>query len=209
MKLTASQARNLEIIRGVGGVIVSRRFEWFVPGSHVAIRGLNAVTLRGLNAAGLLAAFGADGAAMKMRNVIPARIELVEGASSTRAGETAASESKTRQASFEADRAEVSRALQDARAYVTDFDSDGRKAEALYGRLARASRLMQPWSTDGTAGQAQKAVEYLREIASILSEKIGPASRREFPEQGGHHESAPTSREIEQDVADLRSQGRR
>lgn len=84
---------------------------------------------------------------------------------------------------FEADKKFAYRALQDARQYVTDFDRTGSKAEALYKRLARADSLMRPWSTDGSSAQAQKAIEYLQEITSILSEKIGPASRREFSEQ--------------------------
>jgi len=90
---------------------------------------------------------------------------------------------------FELDKEEAYRALQDARQYVTDFDRRGSKAEAIYERLARASAMMRPWSTDGTTAQSKKAVEYLNEIKSILSEKIGPASRREFSEQGGkrHH----------------------
>jgi len=90
---------------------------------------------------------------------------------------------------FEADKKYAYRALQDARQYVTDMDRTGSKAEALYERLSRASRMMRPWSTDGTSTQSKKAIEYLDEVTSILSEKIGPASRREFSEQGGarHH----------------------
>lgn len=84
---------------------------------------------------------------------------------------------------FEADKAEVYRALQDARVYATDFDRTGKKAEALYKRLERANRLMYAWSTDGDAAQSKKAIEYIKEIGSILTHKIGPASRREFPEQ--------------------------
>lgn len=118
---------------------------------------------------------------------------------------TKSSGSKTRQSVFEADWKEVYRALQDARAYVTDFDRDGRKAEALYERLARAGRLMRPWSTDGTVEQSRKAVDAIREITSLLSEKIGPASRREFPEQGGSRGGSPTPREIEQDVTRIAS----
>lgn len=86
---------------------------------------------------------------------------------------------------FEADTKFVYRALQDARQYVTDFDREGSKAKALYVRLDKARSLMQPWSTDGTAVQAKKAIEYLRELGSLASDKIGPASRREFREQGG------------------------
>ncbi len=100
---------------------------------------------------------------------------------------------------FEADQLYASRALVDARGYNTDVDSTGRKAEAIYERLARAQRLMYPWSTDGTPAQAKRAIDYLQEITAILSEKIGPASRREFHEQGGsrapdpqwHTEAAP------------------
>lgn len=111
---------------------------------------------------------------------------------------------------FEADKQSAYRALQDARQYVTDFDRTGSKAKALYERLARASRMMRPWSTDGTQTQSKKAIEYLNEITSIISEKIGPASRREFREQGGtHHVSrskSPTQldREIAQSLARTR-----
>lgn len=85
---------------------------------------------------------------------------------------------------WEADRAETYRALQDARAYVTDLDRTGRQAEALYKRLERGNRVMYNWSTDRTdAARQKKAIEYIHEITSILSHKIGPASRREFPEQ--------------------------
>lgn len=84
---------------------------------------------------------------------------------------------------FEADRQYAYRALQDARAYVTDTDRNGIGARAIYERLARARGMMYPWSTDGRPTESEKAIEYLREITSILSEKIGPASRCEFPEQ--------------------------
>jgi len=92
---------------------------------------------------------------------------------------------------FEADQLYVSRALVDARGYNTDVDPAGHKAEAIYERLSRASRLMYPWSTDGTPAQMKRAVEYLHEITAILSEKIGPASRREFHEQGGSRAPDP------------------
>jgi hypothetical protein len=84
---------------------------------------------------------------------------------------------------YEADRQFTYRALQDARQYNTDTDPTGSRAEAIYKRLAKASRLMQPWSTDGTDTQSRKAVEYLDEITSILTKKIGPASRRELSAQ--------------------------
>ncbi len=101
---------------------------------------------------------------------------------------------------FEADKKFAYRALQDARQYVTDFDRSGSKAEALYERLARASGMMRPWSTDGTSAQSKKAIEYLNEITSILSEKIGPAARREFSEQGGtRHHATKKSAEHEHD----------
>lgn len=100
----------------------------------------------------------------------------------------------TREQRFEADRKFTYRALQDARQYVTDVDRTGSKAEALYERLARANRLMYPWSTDGTEAQSKKAIEYLGEITSILSEKIGPASRREFSEQGGSRDHSTKKR---------------
>lgn len=90
-----------------------------------------------------------------------------------------------RQEAFELDRQETYRALQDARAYNTDTDRTGKKAEAIYKRLEKANRVMYSYSTDGSPDQKKKAIEYLREITSILSEKIGPASRREFAEQGG------------------------
>jgi hypothetical protein len=100
----------------------------------------------------------------------------------------------TREQRFEADRKFTYRALQDARQYNTDVDRGGRKAEAIYERLARANRLMYPWSTDGTEAQSKKAIEYLNEITSILSEKIGPASRREFREQGGSRDHSTKKR---------------
>ena len=93
--------------------------------------------------------------------------------------------SATTEQRFDADKAFAYRALQDARAYNTDIDRTGYLAKNVYKRLERASRMMRPWSTDGTAAQVKKAIEYLGEISSILSHKIGPASRREFPEQGG------------------------
>lgn len=104
---------------------------------------------------------------------------------------------------FEADKALAYRALQDARAYVTDFDRTGKKAEAIYERLARASRLMRPWSTDGTQAQANKAIEYLHEITSILSEKIGPASRREFPEQGGSRAGGKSAAQLDRECREI------
>jgi hypothetical protein len=91
---------------------------------------------------------------------------------------------------FEADKKFTYRALQDARQYVTDVDRTGAKAEAIYERLAKANRLMYPWSTDGSDAQSKKAIEYIHEITSILSDKIGPASRREFREQGGRRDHA-------------------
>lgn len=91
---------------------------------------------------------------------------------------------------FEADKKFAYRALQDARQYVTDVDHRGSKAKALYARLARARRVLEPWSTDGTSAQVKKAIEYLREITSVLSAKIGPASRREFHEQDGQRDHA-------------------
>lgn len=99
---------------------------------------------------------------------------------------------------FELDRAIACRALQDARAYVVDLDRSGRQAKAIYSSLERASRVMRPWSDDGSHRNAtgdakahgRKATECLREIASILSEKIGPASRREFPQQRTPKKSA-------------------
>lgn len=96
----------------------------------------------------------------------------------------------TAQERFETDKKFTYRALQDARQYVTDVDRTGAKAEALYARLAKANRLMYPWSTDGNAAQSKKAIEYIKEITSILSDKIGPASRREFREQGGRRDHA-------------------
>ena len=98
---------------------------------------------------------------------------------------------------FAADKQYAYRALQDARQYNTDVDHTGSKAEALYVRLSRASRLMYPWSTDGTPAQAKQANEYLAEITSILSEKVGPASRQELSEQGGwrHHSTMRSSGE--------------
>ena len=106
---------------------------------------------------------------------------------------------------FEADKKFAYRALQDARQYVTDFDRTGSKAEALYERLARADRLMRPWSTDGTSVQAKKAIEYLQEITSIISEKIGPASRREFSEQGGtrHHATKKTPAQLQREIDEV------
>lgn len=86
---------------------------------------------------------------------------------------------------WELEKSETYRALQDARQYNTDTDRTGAKAEAIYDRLARANSVMRPWSNDGNAEQKKKANEYLTEITSILSHKIGPASRREFVEQGG------------------------
>jgi hypothetical protein len=102
---------------------------------------------------------------------------------------------------FEADQQFTYRALQDARQYNTDTDPTGSRAEAIYARLAKASRLMYPWSTDGTPGQSRKAVEDLDEITSILTEKIGPASRREFSEQGRtrRHESK-TTRQLDAEI---------
>jgi hypothetical protein len=100
----------------------------------------------------------------------------------------------TREQRFEADKKFTYRALQDARQYVTDVDHSGRKAEAIYARLERANRLMYPWSTDGTEAQSKKAIEYLNEITSILSDKIGPASRREFREQGGSRDHSMRKR---------------
>ncbi len=91
------------------------------------------------------------------------------------------------QVNFVMDKADAYRALQDARAYVTDFDLKGTSAKALYTRLERAIRIMRPWSTDGDASQRKQAMDYIIDIDSILSEKIGPASRREFPEQNGPH----------------------
>ena len=73
---------------------------------------------------------------------------------------------------FEADKKFAYRALQDARQYVTDFDRTGSKAAALYERLSRASRMMRPWSTDGTLTQRGTAIEYLKTITSILSGSI-------------------------------------
>jgi len=106
---------------------------------------------------------------------------------------------------FEADKKFAYRALQDARQYVTDFDRTGSKAEALYERLARAANMLYPWTTDGTEAQAQKAMDYRREIMSILSDKIGPASRRAFSEQGGtHHATKKKSpRQLDREIAEV------
>ena|ERR1700750_3444457 len=92
------------------------------------------------------------------------------------------------------------KALQDARLYVTDMDPTGVKAEKIYKKLVRASNFMRPWSTDGSAAQIKKAIEYLDEITSVLSLKIGPASRAEFPGQMGFKRktSAQLNREIDE-----------
>ncbi len=108
---------------------------------------------------------------------------------------------------FDADKQYSYRALQDARQYVTDTDPTGRKASLLYERLARASRMMRPWSTDGTPAQSRIAIEHLNEITSMLSHKIGPASRRELEGQVGRREMAPgqIKRDIERVLAGRRS----
>lgn len=78
MKLTASQVRNLEIIRKAGGTIVSRGFEYFSPDSSRPIRGLHSKTMDSLQRAGLLQAFDHEGRQQHAHNVVPARIVLVE-----------------------------------------------------------------------------------------------------------------------------------
>lgn len=135
---------------------------------------------------GAVVGYGATAAEAKadLRDKL-AQIAAAKRAGRGSEGDRAARGSEHRAKAFEADKAETYRALQDARAYVTDFDRDGKKAEAIYKRLERANRVMYPWSTDGTPAQSAKAIEYINEITSILSEKIGPASRREFREQGG------------------------
>lgn len=74
--LTASQTRNLEIIRAAGGTIVSRSFSWFAPNSTTALRGLHHKTLNNLISAGLLRAYNTAGEQQKSSNIIPARIEI-------------------------------------------------------------------------------------------------------------------------------------
>lgn len=73
-KLTASQTRNLEIIRAAGGVVLAKGWDWVAPGSVKAIRGLNGKTLRGLARAGLIRAFDSTGAPATFCR--PARIEV-------------------------------------------------------------------------------------------------------------------------------------
>ena len=111
----------------------------------------------------------------------------------------------TAQERFEADKKFTYRALQDARQYVTDVDRTGAKAESIYERLAKANRLMYPWSTDGNATQSKKAIEYIQEITSILSDKIGPASRREFSEQGGRrdHATKKSPAQLQREIDDV------
>ncbi len=82
-----------------------------------------------------------------------------------------AADSKAHTESASAADLQVARdAMAKARQYVTDFDKDGKKAEAIYKLLDRAKRLMSNYSDP-------KSIEMSRDITSILSEKIGPASR--------------------------------
>lgn len=84
---------------------------------------------------------------------------------------------------WEADWRDAYRALQDARLYVTDFDRTGQKAERIYERLDGEVRRMREWSSDGPPSEAKRATEWLREAFSILTYKIGPASRATLPGQ--------------------------
>ncbi len=80
--------------------------------------------------------------------------------------------------------AEARDTLAKARHYVIDFDRSGEKAEALYKQLATVERRMRAHATDSpVAARRDKAREYLEEIVSILTHKIGPASRAELPGQ--------------------------
>lgn len=86
--------------------------------------------------------------------------------------------------------AEARDVLAKARHYVTDFDRSGEKAEALYKQLATVERRMRAHATDSpVAARRDKAREYLEEIVSILTHKIGPASRAELSGQKKGHAS--------------------
>lgn len=89
--------------------------------------------------------------------------------------------------------AEARDVLAKARHYVIDFDRGGEKAEALYKQLATVERRMRAHATDSpVAARRDKAREYLEEIVSILTHKIGPASRAQLPGQKKGHASGKT-----------------
>lgn len=76
-KLTAAQARNLEIIRSAGGTIVRKHFEWFAPGTTKPIRGLNGNALKRLKRADLIRESWTDGRAHI--TLVPAQPQIVDG----------------------------------------------------------------------------------------------------------------------------------
>lgn len=64
-----------------------------------------------------------------------------------------------------------------ARHYVVDFDKDGKKAAPIRDLLEKTMRRMEEH------GDNDKAISMLKEMRSILSEKMGPAARAALPGQ--------------------------